>query len=121
MPNVALINAEDLGTTRRRIAGEEEVRRMRRTLLVDSGAYPMAAINEAIKLGWPAVCGKASAHLKGGEGVEYNAVGPLMVKFTNRTAACNTFVLTGRYRIASGAMPLEETGVRIAPTTGSDR
>lgn len=104
---IELINAEDLG--------EEEVRRMRHTVLVDSGAYLMA-INETIQLqlGLPFV-EKRPAQPASGDVVEYDAAGPLMVKFANRTATCNAFVLPGDPESLLGAIPLGEMDVLIDP------
>ena len=51
---VELINGEDIGHARRYMIGEEEIRRMRVTMLVDSGSF-MMVINETIReyLGLP--------------------------------------------------------------------
>ena len=45
--------------------------------------------------------------------VEYNTVGPILVKFKNRTATCNAFVLNGNAEPLLGAIPIEEMDVLI--------
>lgn len=112
---VELINATDLVNSKRNIIGEEEVKRMRLQMLVDRGAY-MMAINETIQaqLDLPFV-EKRKAQMASGDVVEYEVVGPLMVKFANRTAACNAFVLPGDGEPLLGAIPLEEMDVLIDP------
>lgn len=47
--------------------------------------------------------------------VAYDTVGPIMVKFKNRTATCNSFVLTGDAEPLLGAIPMEEMDVLIHP------
>lgn len=113
--DVELINAEDIGLMRRNIIGEEEVKRMSINILVDSGAY-MMAVNDTIQaqLDLPFV-EKRKAQMASGDVVEYEVVGPLMIKFANRTATCNAFVLPGDSEPLLGAIPMEEMDVLIHP------
>lgn len=113
--DIELINAEDLGFARKHIIGEEEVKRMHVNILVDSGAY-MMAVNETIQaqLDLPFV-EKRKAQMASGDVVEYDVVGPLMIKFANRTATCNAFVLPGDSEPLLGAIPMEEMDVLIHP------
>ena len=113
--DIELINAEDIGLMRRNIIGEEEVKRMHINILVDSGAY-MMAVNDTIQaqLDLPFV-EKRKAQMASGDVVEYEVVGPLMVKFANRTATCNAFVLPGDSEPLLGAIPMEEMDVLIHP------
>lgn len=50
-----------------------------------------------------------------GSVVEYDVVGPVKVKFKNRTAVCNAFVLQGNNEPLLGAIPMEEMDVLIHP------
>jgi len=50
-----------------------------------------------------------------GSVVEYDVVGPIRVKFANRTATCNAFVLPGDGEPLLGAIPMEEMDVLIHP------
>ncbi|CAN5688224.1 hypothetical protein BH10BAC3_BH10BAC3_29990 [soil metagenome] len=112
---VELINTTDLENARRHIIGEEEIKRMHLTMLADSGAYTMA-INESIQsqLELPfiekrkAVMGDGSIH-------EFDVVGPVMVKFANRTAVCNAYLLSGNTEPLLGAISMEEMDVLIHP------
>ena len=81
--NIELINGYDLENARRKIIGEEEVKRMTVKMLVDSGAY-MMRINETIQeqLDLPFI-EKRKAVLADGSVQEYDVVGPLMVRFKN--------------------------------------
>lgn len=113
--DVELINADDLALARKSIIGEEEIKRMQINILADSGAY-MMAVNDTIQgqLNLPFV-EKRKAQMASGEVVEYDVVGPVMIKFANRTATCNAFVLPGDSEPLLGAIPMEEMDVLIHP------
>ncbi len=113
--DIELINSADLEMARRNIIGEEEIKRMRLSMLADSGAY-MMAINENIQsqLELPFI-EKRKAVMADGSVQEFEVVGPVMVKFANRTAVCNAFVLDGNSEPLLGAIPMEEMDVLIHP------
>jgi clan AA aspartic protease len=112
---IELINGYDLENARRHIIGEEEVKRMTISMLADSGAY-MMGINETIQeqLALPFV-EKRKAVLADGSVKEYDVVGPIHVKFKNRTAICSALVLQGDTEPLLGAIPMEEMDVLIHP------
>jgi hypothetical protein len=113
--DIELINADDLALVRRNIIGEDEIRSMHVNILADSGAF-MMSINENIQavLQLPFI-EKRKAVLANGLVVEYDTVGPVMVKFANRIATCNAFVLEGDAEPLLGAIPMEEMDVLIHP------
>jgi len=112
---IELINADDIAFAKRHVIGEEEVKRMKVNMLVDSGAY-MMAINESIQeqLNIP-YKEKRKAQLANGSIVEYDVVGPIEIKFKNRSAVCNAFVLPGDSEPLLGVIPMEEMDVLIHP------
>ena len=112
---IELINGYDLESARRHIIGEEEVKRLKINMLVDSGAY-MMGINETIQeqLDLPFI-EKRKAVLADGSVQEYDVVGPIHVKFKNRTAICSAMVLRGDTETLLGAIPMEEMDVLIHP------
>lgn len=112
---IELINGYDLESARRHIIGEEEVKRLKINMLVDSGAY-MMGINETIQeqLDLPFI-EKRKAVLADGSVQEYDVVGPIHVKFKNRTAICSAMVLRGDTEPLLGAIPMEEMDVLIHP------
>jgi clan AA aspartic protease len=113
--NIELINEDDRALARRNIIGKEEIKSIRLNMLVDSGAYLMA-INETIQsqLELPLV-DKRKVQMADNRVVEYDVVGPIFVKFANRTAACNAFVLPGDSEPLLGAIPIGEMDVLIHP------
>lgn len=113
--DIELINEDDRAMARRHIIGEDEIRRLRVSMMVDTGAY-MMAINETIQsqLELPAV-DKRKVQLASGEVVEYDVVGPIFIKFANRTAVSHAFVLPGDAEPLLGAIPMEEMDVLVHP------
>jgi clan AA aspartic protease len=113
--DIELINAVDFENARRHIIGEEDVRRMHLNMLVDSGAY-MMAINETIQsqLDLPLV-EKRKVQLADHRVAELDVVGPAHVRFANRKATCNGFVLPGDSEPLLGAIPMEEMDALVHP------
>ena len=113
--DIELINAVDFENAKRHIIGEDEVKSMKLNVLVDSGAY-MMAINETIQaqLELPFV-EKRKVQIADSSVAEYNVVGPLYIRFANRKATCNAFVLPGDSEPLLGAIPMEEMDVLIHP------
>lgn len=113
--DITLINGDDLAMAKRNIIGEEEVRTMSVHMMVDSGAY-MMAINESIQAQLELTfIEKRKAILADGSVQEYDVVGPIHVKFKNRTAICSAMVLKGDSEPLLGAIPMEEMDVLIHP------
>ena len=113
--DIELINNGDLLLAKRHIIAQDDIRRLQLNVLVDSGAY-MMAINETIQsqLELPFV-EKRKVQIADGSVVEYDVVGPVDVRFANRKATCNTFVLPGDAEPLLGAIPMEEMDVLIHP------
>jgi clan AA aspartic protease len=113
--DITLINGDDLAMAKRNIIGEEEVKKMTVKMLVDTGAY-MMGINETIQeqLNLTFI-EKRKAILADGSVNEYDVVGPIHVKFKNRTAICSAMVLKGDCEPLLGAIPMEEMDVLIHP------
>lgn len=113
--DIELINAVDAENAKKNIIGIDEIRKVSLNVLVDSGAY-MMAINETIQsqLELPFI-EKRKVQVAESRIVEYDVVGPVYVKFANRKATCNTFVLPGDSEPLLGAIPMEEMDVMIHP------
>jgi clan AA aspartic protease len=113
--DIELINAEDIALARNFKIGEEEVKRLRLPLLVDSGAYNLC-INEEIQsqLRLPFI-EKRTGETADGRRVECDVVGPVHVKFKNRNTICTAMVLKGDNEPLLGAIPMEDMDVLIHP------
>ena len=113
--DITLINGEDLILAKRHIIGEDEIKQMTVSMLVDTGAY-MMAINETIQeqLNLP-VLERRKAQMANDSVEEYDVVGPIEVKFKNRRTVCNAMVLSGDNEPLLGAIPMEDMDVLIHP------
>ena len=113
--DVELINSEDIALARRHYIGEDEIKRMHISALVDTGSY-MLAINENIQqqLQLP-VIEKRKAQRANGHVVECDVVGPVDLKFKNRSTSCRAMVLPGDAEPLLGAIPMEDMDVLIHP------
>ncbi|MEO6456599.1 MAG: retropepsin-like aspartic protease [Ginsengibacter sp.] len=112
---IQLTSIEDLILAKRHIIEEEEIKTISLNMLADSGAY-MMAINETIQAQLNlSLIEKRKAQMADSTVVEYKVVGPIQVKFKNRTAVCNAFVLPGDSEPLLGAIPMEEMDVLIHP------
>lgn len=111
--DIMLINGDDLAMAKRHIIGEDEVRKMSVHMMVDSGAYMMAIIESIQAQLELTYIEKRKAILADGSVQEYDVVGPIHVKFQNRTAICSAMVLKGDSEPLLGAIPMEEMPVPI--------
>lgn len=113
--DIELINAEDLTLARKYIIGEEEIKRMRVNIRVDTGT-DLLCINESIQeqLQFPIV-EKRKAQLANGHIVEYDVVSYVELKFKNRRTICSAMVCPGDAEPLLGCIPLEDMDVLIHP------
>ena len=112
---IELINADDLGLVRQHYLDVEDVKRIVVTMLVDTGAYNLC-INEDIQsqLQLPFV-ERRSVYTADNRLLEMDVVGPVILKFKNRTTSCLAMVLPGDSEPLLGAIPLEDMDVLIHP------
>ena len=113
--DIELINPFDMELARRHYIGSEEIKRMHINILVDTGSY-MLAINENIQqiLQLP-VIDKRKARMADDSVLMCDVVGPVELRFKNRTAICSAMVLPDDSEPLLGAIPLEELDVVINP------
>lgn len=113
--DIELINAGDLAMARRHIIGEDEVKRMHVSMLVDTGSVYMCVnetVQEQLNLD---VVEKRKGQLADGRVVEYDVVGPIEVRFKNRRCVVDAMVIPGDNELLLGAIPLEDMDVLIHP------
>jgi clan AA aspartic protease len=113
--NIELVNAGDMEVARRGFIGSAEIRRVEVQALVDSGAY-MLVINAAVRdrLGL-AVSGTKRAVLADGSTVTLPIVGPVEVRFANRSTVCEALVVPGGEDVLLGAIPMEGMDLMVDP------
>ncbi|ETR67985.1 MAG: hypothetical protein OMM_10994 [Candidatus Magnetoglobus multicellularis str. Araruama] len=113
--DIELINSDDLALLRRGYIKNNQVKKMKLPLLVDSGAI-MLSINESIKiqLDLP-VLDKQMGELADGTKKTFEIVGPVDIRFENRQTTVRAVVLPGDTEPLLGAIPMEDMDVMIDP------
>ncbi len=113
--DIDLISGDDLALHRRGFIAEDEIKRMKVTALVDSGAY-MLIINDHIKeqLDLP-VLEIQTARLADESEIRVEVVGPVEVRFENRSTTVRAMVMPGNAEPLLGVIPMEDMDVMIDP------
>jgi clan AA aspartic protease len=112
---IELTSVDDLVLHRRGFLAEDKVKRMKVDALVDTGAY-MLVINEHVRqqLDLPLIEEQvfrlADDSEKRGE-----VVGPVEVRFENRSTTVRAVVLPGTAEVLLGSIPLEDMDVVVDP------
>ncbi len=112
---VELISTDDLALVRRGHLEEDKVRKMKVSMLVDTGSY-MLAINETIKiqLGLEKLDEQMGELADGSKSV-FDIVGPVDIHFENRQTTVRAVVLPGDATPLLGSIPMEDMDVTIDP------
>ena len=112
---VELVNGEDVVFKRHRMLPENRMRRVITRVLVDSGALDLVITEEVQEqLGLPVV-GKRTVNLADETLLEVEIVGPVEVRFANRSTTVRALVLPGAGETLLGAIPMEGLDVWIDP------
>lgn len=112
---IELTNGGDAYLMRQGLIDESKLKKVRVKSLVDSGAY-MLAINENVKaqLDLP-IIEKQFARLADETLLELEVVGPVDVRFENRSTTVRAIVLPGNSEVLLGSIPMEDMDVLIDP------
>src|SRR6266404_2277716 len=112
---IELLSVDDLALSRRGFLRADEVRRTKCNALVDSGAYELV-INEDVKkqLDLP-VLEERIVKLADDSERRVELVGPVEIRFENRSTVVRAVVLPGAAEILLGAIPMEGLDVVIDP------
>lgn len=112
---IDLANGGDMYLFRQNLLGEEKIKQVTVNALVDSGAY-MLCINENVKaqLDLP-VIEKQFSRLADETLLELEVVGPVEIRFENRSTTVRAIVLPGNLEVLLGAIPMEDMDVLIDP------
>jgi len=113
--DIELISADDLALHRRGFLPDEGIKRIRVSALVDTGAY-MLVINEHIKqqLDLP-VIEEQTVQLADDTVRRVEIVGPVEVRFENRSTTVRAVVFPGDSEPLLGAIPIEGMDVVVDP------
>ena len=113
--DIELINSDDLALERKYKICEDEVKKIKINILVDTGALNLC-INESLQaqLQLPFI-EKRTAETADGRRIACDVVGPVHLKFKNRTTVCTAMVLPSDNEPLLGAIPMEDMDVLIHP------
>ena len=112
---IELISIDDLVLHRRGFLPEEKIKRMTVNALVDSGAY-MLVINDHVRqqLDLPLI-EEQVFRLADDSERRGEVVGPVEIRFENRSTSVRAVVLPGADEVLLGSIPLEDLDVVIDP------
>jgi clan AA aspartic protease len=110
-----LINVDDVNRVRRAEIDMDEIKKIRITALVDTGATLMV-INENIQeyLQLP-ILSQKPFEMANGEIIRCDVVGSLEIRFANRRVAATAVVMPDNSEPLLGVIPMEEMDVIIDP------
>jgi clan AA aspartic protease len=112
---IELISGEDMVLYRRGFIPEAKVKRMKVNALVDTGAY-MLVINEHIKEQLDLSSVEEQVFRLADESeLRAEIVGPVDIRFENRSTTVRAAVLPGVAEVLLGSIPLEDLDVVIDP------
>ena len=113
--NITIQNCGDVEMARRHLIGEDEIREVTVTAMVDTGSVQMA-INEEIQhaLGLEIYDYRPSI-LADGTRVRLPIVGPIIVRLFDRYSMTSALVLPNDSEPLLGAIPLEEMDLYVHP------
>ena len=111
--DIELIRADDLALFSHGFLAEDQIKHMRVSALVDSGAY-MLVINEEIReqLDLPLMEEKIM-RLGDETEIKVKVVGPVEVRFENRAATTKAAVIAGNVEPLLGVIPMRYMGVVV--------
>ena len=115
--NVTLLNSFDDLLAMEGDIPKENVRKMEVRAMVDSGAMTLTINEDIVKQLGLKVHERIEVTLADGSFRKCDYVGPVGIRFENRTACCRALVLPGLDEVLLGVIPLEEMDVIIDPTT----
>ena len=111
--DIEILSSFDLELCRRGKLAKADIKSVAVRALVDSGAY-MLSINETIKAQLDLmVIEEQIAELADGSRIKLEVVGPVDVRFANRSTSARALVLPGDAEVLLGAIPMEDLDVVI--------
>jgi clan AA aspartic protease len=112
---IELTNEDDVVLHRHGIRLESEIKKLKCMALVDSGAWDLV-INEEVQhqLDLPVIDRQAVA-MADETVIDVDVVGPVEIRFENKTTIVSAVVMPGASEVLLGAYPMEGLDVMIDP------
>jgi clan AA aspartic protease len=112
---IELTNEDDVGMNYRGLLPENEIRRVTTRALVDSGAWDLVINQEVQRQLNLRVLGKQTVRLADETLLEVEIVGPVEVRFEDRSTIITALVLPTTSEVLLGAYPLEGLDAFVDP------
>jgi clan AA aspartic protease len=112
---IDLTNDDDLVLNRHGYLSEENIRRVRCRALVDSGAYDLVLSEEIREQLGLLVVAKDQVTLADERTIRVDMVGPVHLRFENRTTSVRAVVMPGTSVVLLGTLPMQALHVFIDP------
>jgi clan AA aspartic protease len=113
--DIQLISGDDLALYHRGYLPEDQIKHMKVRALVDSGAY-MLIINDQIREQLDLrVLGEETGRLADETEIKVKVVGPIEIRFENRRATVDAYVIPGNVEPLLGVIPTEDLDVVVDP------
>jgi len=114
--NIELLNATDVELAVRNQIGEDEVRHVKVSGLVDTGSA-MMVINEEIRVALSLrIRDNRPSQLADGTKIILPVAGPIEIRYQGRFRTTNALVLSDDSEVLLGAIPMEEMDLWLNPT-----
>lgn len=113
--DIKLVNADDLGLSKRHLLDENEIKQMTVRALVDTGCITFCindTIQEVLQLSKK---GTRKTVIADGRIVELDVVGPLEIYYLDRYCTTNALLMPGDEEPLLGAIPMEEMDLIVYP------
>jgi clan AA aspartic protease len=110
-----IIRADDEALFREGSIKKTDIRSVKVRAIVDTGSHMMAINQNIVNQLKLHTHDSKTVMLADGSIGSLNVVGPIKIKFENRTAICSALVLPGNTDVLLGAIPMEEMDVLIDP------
>jgi len=114
---IDLTNEDDLVLHRHGYLPEDDVRRVKCRALVDSGAYDLVVTEEIRDQLGLLVVAKDQVTMADERRIRVDMVGPVEIRFEDRTTIARAVVMPGTSMVLLGAMPMQALRVYIDPVS----
>ena len=113
--DITLLNSFDVTAAKKGLIAEKDIKKIDIKAMVDSGAITLT-ISDAIATQLDLeVEDRVDVELADGSHSQRELVGPVTIRFKNRTTSCSALVFPGINEVLLGAIPLEAMDVIIDP------
>lgn len=112
---IELLNAEDLTLSRHGYMPQNEIRRIVSKVLVDSGALDLVITEDVRRRLDLQFLGTRTVSLADETLLSLDVVGPVEIRFKNRSTTVRALVLPGASEVLLGAIPMEGLDVLVDP------